>query len=170
MVAAFTTPYTPSLINNPLAGAFILLMGMAATLFFVITSSAEVYAQDPSFAFILQRLENILLLSERFLLYEQSGINILLANLNNFSPEILNSMYLSLQELVLVRESLASNFLHMVNMPIIEFMPGPLVDRINQNFADFRLGGNNLMVLVRNIEIRLNIAEEERIPSFWFEE
>jgi hypothetical protein len=151
MVAAFTTPYTPSLINNPLAGAFILLMGMAATLFFVITSSAEVYTQDPSFAFILQRLENILLLSERFLLYEQSGINILLANLNNFSPEILNSMYLSLQELVLVRESLASNFLHMVNMPIIEFMPGPLVDRINQNFADFRLGGNNLMVLVRNI-------------------
>jgi hypothetical protein len=75
-------------------------------------------------------------------------------------------MYLSLQELVLVRESLASNFLHMVNMPIIEFMPGPLVDRINQNFADFRLGGNNLMGLVRNIEIRLNIPEEEIIPSF----
>jgi hypothetical protein len=32
------------------------------------------------------------------------------------------------------------------------------------------LGGNNLMALIRSIEIRLDIPELDRIPSFWFEE
>ncbi len=170
MVAAFSHSYTPSLINNPLAGAFIILMGMAATLFFLVTSSPVGSVEDPSYAFILQRLDYILLLCERFVLEEQSGIDRLLTNLNNFAPDILYRIYLSLQEHVLARESLFSSFSILVDLPIIEFLPGPLVDRIHQNFEDFRLGGNNLMALIRSIEIRLDIPELDRIPSFWFEE
>ena len=170
LVVAFGTPYASSFLCNPLGGAFILLMGMASTLFFVTMSLPEFFAQDPSYAVIIQRLESIFLLYERFLSYEQSGIDMLLANLNNFSPETLNNFYLSLQELVTVRESLFSNLSNLINSPEIEFMEGPIVDRINQIFEDLRLGGNNLMSLVRNIEDRLNIVEEERIPLFWFEE
>ena len=166
LVVAFSTPYASSFLCNPLGGAFVLLMGMASTLFFVTMSLPEFFAQDPSYAAIIQRLESIFLLYERFLSYEQSGIDILLANLNNFSPETLNSFYLSLQELVTVRESLFSNLSNLINSPEIEFLEGPIVDRINQIFEELRLGGNNLMGLIRNIEGRLNIAEEERIPLF----
>lgn len=166
LVAAFSVPYAPSFLCNPLGGAFILLMGMASTLFFVTMSLPEFFSQDPSYAIIIQRLENIFLLYERFLSYEQSGIDILLANLNNFSPETLNNFYLSLQELVTVRESLFSNLSNLINSPEIEFLERPIVDRINQIFEQLRSGGNNLMGLIRNIEDRLDIAEEERIPSF----
>lgn len=166
LVVAFSTPYASSFLCNPLGSAFILLMGMASTLFFVTISLPEFFAQDPSYAAILQRLDNIFLLYERFLSYEQSGIDILLANLNNFSPETLNNFYFSLQELVTVRESIFSNLSDLINSPEIEFLERPIVDRINQIIEDLRSGGNNLMSLIRNIEDRLNIAEEERIPSF----
>ena len=166
LVVAFSTPYASSFLCNPLGGAFVLLMGMASTLFFVTMSLPEFFAQDPSYAVIIQRLESIFLLYERFLSYEQNGIDILLANLNNFSPETLNNFYLSLQELVTVRESLFSNLSNLINSPEIEFLEGPIVDRINQIFEELRLGGNNLMGLIRSIEGRLNIAEEERIPLF----
>ena len=169
VVAAFNTPYVSSFLANPLGGAFILLMGMASTLFFVTMSLPEFFAQDISYAMILQRLEAIFLLYERFILYEQSGIDMLLANINNFSPEILGNFYLSLQELVTVRESLFSILSDFVNSPEMELMEGPTVDRANQILEDLRLGGNNLMDLIRNLEDRLNIGENERIPSFWFE-
>jgi hypothetical protein len=48
-------------------------------------------------------------------------------------------------------------------------LPEPLVIRINQNWEDLRLGGNNLMDLLRQIEIRLNLPEDDRLPYFWFE-
>lgn len=169
VVVAFNTPYASSFLSNPLGGAFILLMGMASTLFFVTASLPEFFAQDPSYALIIQRLENIFLLYERFLSYEQNGIDILLANINNFSPEALGNFYLSLQELVTVRESFFTILSDLISSPEIEFMEGPIVDRINQILEDLRSGGNNLMGLIRNLEDRLNIVEEERIPSFWFE-
>jgi hypothetical protein len=139
---------------------------MAAALFFLTGSLPEFFAQDPSYAVILARLDNLLLLFERFLLYEQNGINLLVASINNFSPEVLGNLYLSLQELVTVRESLFSRLDSLINSPEIEFLEGPLVDRINNVFEDLRLGGNNLMALIREIEDKLGISESERIPSF----
>ena len=166
---AFATAYSSSFLANPFGAAFILLMGMAATLFFVTRSLPDFFLQDPSYASILLRLDNIFNLYENFLLYEQNGINILLANLSNFSPETLRSFYLSLQELVTIRESIFFNLDHLINSPEIELLGGPILDRANQILEDLRLGGNNLMDLIRNLENRLNIPEEERIPSFWFE-
>jgi hypothetical protein len=163
---AFSTSYAYSLLANPFGGAFILLMGMAAALFFLTGYLPEFFAQDPSYAMILVRLDNLLLLFERFLLYEQNGINLLVASINNFSPEVLGNLYLSLQELVTVRESLFFRLESLINSPEIEFLEGPLVDRINNVFEDLRLGGNNLMALIREIEDKLGISESERIPSF----
>jgi len=108
----------------------------------------------------------MLLLSEMFITYEQRGIDVMLASMNNFSPEVLHHFYLSLQELVTARESLFSNLSDAINSPNIEFLPRPLVDRIDQNLEDLRLGGNDLMALIRDVEARLNIPQSERIPSF----
>jgi hypothetical protein len=170
VVAAFSSPYAPSFLSNPLGTAFILLMGMAVTLFFLISSLPAFLASDPSYVLILQRVDSICLLLERFIPYEQNGVAILMASINNFTPETLNYFYLSLQELLTAREALFPLLSELVNSPEIEFLEPPVVDRINQNLEDFRLGGNNLMRLIRDIEGRLNIPEGERIPPFWFEE
>lgn len=167
---AFATPYSYSLLANPLAGAFILLMGLATTLFFLTSHLPEFFGQDPSYVVILQRLENIFLLYEKFLSYEQSGIDMLLANIDNFSPEILHGYYLSLQELLTVRESLFVSLSSIINSPEMEFLDQPMVNTANRIFEELRSGGNNLVSLIRNIESKLNIPQNERIPSFWFEE
>jgi len=87
--------------------------------------------------------------------------------MGNFSPEVLNHFYLVLQELVTVRESLFSNLDNLISSPEIQFLElEPLFDRIDQNIEDFRFGGNRLMTLIRDVEVRLNIPEAERIPSF----
>jgi hypothetical protein len=166
---SFATPYPPSLLANPLAGAFILLMGMGSTLFFLTSSLPLFFAQDPTYAEILCRLDNLFGLYETFLAYERSGIDIMLANLNNFTPETITNFYFSLQELVTVRESVFDLVTTAINSPEIEFLERPLVDRINEIHEDLRLGGNNLMSLLREIEDILNIPAEERIPYFDFE-
>jgi hypothetical protein len=165
-VLSYSHPYASSLLCNPLGGAFILLMGMAATLFFVTQSLPVFFAQDPSYAFILQRLDSLFLLYERFLLLEENGVAMLLANIGNFTPETLRNFYFLLQELVTVRESIFYILHNIINSPEIEFLERPALDRINTIFEDLRVGGNSLMILIRNIEDRLNIGAEERIPSF----
>lgn len=165
-VLSFSHPYASSLMCNPLGGAFILLMGMAVTLFFVTQSLPEFFSQDPSYALIIQRLDSLFSLYERFLVLEQNGVNILLANIDNFTPETLGNFYLSLQELITIRESIFPTLDYIINSPEIEFLERPIVDRINTIIEDLRLGGNNLVVLIRNIENRLNIPMEQRIPSF----
>jgi hypothetical protein len=165
-VLAFSSPYAASLLANPLGIAFVLLMGMSTGLFLLVTDLPGFFALGPSYGDILQRMDSILLLSETLISYEQNGIAILLTNIGNFSPEVLHSFYLSLQELVTVRESLFSNFDDLMNYPEIMFLDRPLLDRIDQNIEELRLGGNNLMSLIRDIEARLNIPESERIPSF----
>ena len=163
---AFASPYAASLLCNPLGAAFILLMGMATTLFFLTLGLPGFFALNPPLGLVLQRLDNIFLLSETYLSYEQNGINILLSNIGNFSPETLNNYYLSLQELITVRESLFSNFNNAIMSPQVEALPEVLADRANHIFEEFRLSGNNLISLIRDIEGRLNIPENERIPSF----
>lgn len=166
---SFATPYPPSLLANPLAGGFIILVGMAASLFLITSSLPQFFSQDPSYAQILCRLENIFLLYDTFLSFEQSEVNRMLVNLNNFTPETLTNFYFSLQELVAVRESVFEAVTNLINSPEIEFIERPLNVRINGIYQDLRSGGNSLMNLIRTIEDLLNIPEDDRIPSFWFE-
>ena len=136
MAVAYNVAYTPNLINNPLGGAFILLMGMSAILFFLVTGLPGVLMEDHSLAFIIQQLDSILLLCERLVLEEQRAVDLLLANLNNYAPgsELLYRICFLFQEHALARESLFSRFSILVDLPIIQFLPGPLIDRIHGNF------------------------------------
>ena len=170
VVISFSTPYSFSFLANPFGGSFTLLMGLATVLYFLTTDLITFFSQDHEYGTLLQRLDNIFLLYERFISYEQSGINLFLANIDNHTPEALRQFYLSFQELVTVRESLYNRLSDVMNLPQMQFVEEPLIDRVNQTFEDLRSGGNNLMSLVRGIENRLNIPEQERIPPFWFEE
>jgi len=67
LIASLGTSYTPSFLGNHLGAAFILLMGLASTLFFVTASFSGRIAQDPSYEFILQRLDLVFLLYESFI-------------------------------------------------------------------------------------------------------
>ena len=163
---AFATPYPPTLLTDPFAGAFFLLMGMGASLFFSAALVLPLFAQQPEYVEILRSLDNVFGLFETFISYLMNGISILSANLNNFAPEILTHYYFSLQELVTVTESLYNLLTEFINLPFIEFLDRPLVDRANEIHENLRLAGNNLMRLLRGIEDRLNIPQEERIPAF----
>ena len=164
--AAFAYSYASSLLVNPLSASILILIGMGSTLFLLTGGLPAFFSVDPEYASILMRLDSILLLYERFIITEQSMIDLLFANLNNFSPETLNNFYYILQELVTVRESMFTNLSALINSPDIEFLHGPILDRINQVFENLRYGGNDLMHLVREIETRLDIPEDARIPTF----
>lgn len=163
---SFATPYPASLLVNPIAGGIIILVGMASTLYLTTVTLPQFFSQDPSYAQIICRLENIFLLYDTYLGYERSVNNLLLANLDNFTLETLTNLYFSLQELVAVRESLFETVTNLINSPDIEFIEGPLKDRINLIHQDLRLGGNSLMRFMRGIEDILNIPADDRIPSF----
>jgi hypothetical protein len=168
---SYATPYSPSLLANPIAGAFILLTGMAVTLYFLTSALPQFFEENPSpsYAEIICKLDNICLLAEKFIVYRQSGIDIIYANINNFTPETITNLYFSLQELVTAGESLFDKYSYIIDLPEIEFIGGPLKDRIHEIHEDLRLGGNNLMGLIRDMEDILNLPQEERIPTFWFE-
>jgi hypothetical protein len=165
-VLAFSTPYTLSLFSNPFGGTFILLMGMAVCLFCLTQSLPEFVEQNPEYAAVIQRIDTLLLLYERFTFYENYGIDLLHANIGNFTPEILRSLYTPLQELVTTRESVFNILNDTINIPEVRFLEGITADRIDSVIEELRSSGNNLMNLIRNIEIRLNIPEQERIPPF----
>lgn len=166
VAAAVSSPYTLSFLNNPLGGLVMVSIGLATTLFCVFMSLSSVFGQDNAFSFFLQRLDSILLLCERFLLHERNLVSLIGAHLSSFSSATLHSFYLPLQELVFIHESLFSIMNDLLISPHIQHLPGPLVDRFNQTFENLRLEGNGLMMLVREIEDRLDIAESDRIPSF----
>ena len=163
---SFFTPYPSSILTNPVAGAFIVLIGMAATLFLTTSDLSIFFAGEHTLGEILRRIDNLFLLYERFLVLELNEIERLFANLDNLNPGTLTNFYFVLQELVAVRESLFNILTELINSPYIELLPRPVVDRINDIYEDLRLGGNNLMGLIREIEDILNIPREERIPSF----
>jgi len=163
---SFATPWPPSLLADPFGCAFILLMGMGASLFFSASLLFPLFAQQPEYVEILRALDNVFGLQETFISYLMNGINILSGNLNNLAPEILTNYYFSLQELVTVTESLYNLLTDFINLPLIDFLDRPLIDRANEIHENLRLAGNNLMRLLRGIEDRLNIPQEERIPAF----
>ena len=46
-VAAFSSSHAPSLLSNPLGCAFVLLTGLATTLFYLVGGLPEFFAHDP---------------------------------------------------------------------------------------------------------------------------
>lgn len=170
LAGSFAIPYPSNLLFNALSGTFISLIGMGSTLFFLTVSLSGFFSYNPEYGPVLQRLDNIFLLYENFISTEQQAINRFLVNFNNYTPENLSHWYFLLQEHITVREALFDALSNEINNSQIELTAGPVMDRINQIFEDLRSGGNNIMDLVRQIEGRLNIPEEHRIPSFWFED
>jgi hypothetical protein len=170
LVGSFAIPYPSDLLLNPLSGTFISLIGMGSTLFFLTVSLSGFFAYNSEYALILQRLDNIFLLFESFILTEQQAIDTFITNFDNYTPETLAQLYFLLQEHITVRETLFDVLSSEFNNPQIELTEEPLVVRADWIFENFRLGGNNVMDLVRDIENRLNIPEEHRVPSFWFED
>ena len=167
---ALSVPYAAGFIANPLGGSLILLMGMG-TAIFGLTTSFITFAEtnDVDLGQILQRLDSIFCLYETFILFIQSGINILHTMLNNFTPEVLVYFYDSLQELITIIECLFAELNTVMVSPHVTFAGEPVVQRGEAILEDLRLVGNDIMVLIRDIETRLNLPEDHRLPPFWFE-
>jgi hypothetical protein len=92
-VISYGYPYAQSLLFNPIGSAFIVLTGMAITLFFVTQSLGVSFMADPSYALLDQRLDAIFLLYERFFTQESLAINSLSANIDNYSTRELYNFY-----------------------------------------------------------------------------
>jgi hypothetical protein len=152
------------LASDPIAGGFIVLIGMVTSLFFVSQSFLGINVQD--FGVILPRLELIFLLYERFITLEQEVNDWLFLNANNFTFEILIQYYHLLQQLITLQETLFHNLSIMASVPGIELLPEPTVIRINDILEDLRLQGNNLVATLRAVEDELHIPEGERVPPF----
>ena len=167
---AFSTPYSSSLLANPYGAAFILLMGMSVSLFFLTTGLTGFFEHGPELELVLERLESLFLLYEKFIAYERSGTDMFLVNINSFTPENLQAFYSLFQELVTTRESLFTQISKISTLPEITYLPDPIKDRIDDIYEDFRGSGNDLVALIRTIEDKLNIPVEQRLPSFWFED
>jgi hypothetical protein len=89
------------------------------------------------------------------------------------SPEQLRILYPMVQELITILESIYS---HGSGDPLGFSMDRAtyirqrdLVDVMGPVFEQLRLREEDLVGLLRNIENRLNIPENERVPSFSFE-
>lgn len=67
---SFFTPYTSSFLTNPFGGAFIVLIGMAATLYLTTSDLSLFLAREHTLGEILRQLDNLFLLYERFLALE----------------------------------------------------------------------------------------------------
>lgn len=112
-------------------------------------------------------------LSISFIAFEFDAVNLLYNNLENLNQEQLRDFYLIIQEVITIRERLIS----VINDEILADL-GPRTATENgvrlafqfHNFArHLRFRGTRLVNLLRDIENRLEIPENERVPSFSFE-
>jgi hypothetical protein len=163
---ALSVPYAAGFIANPLGGSFILLMGMGAAIFGLTTSFMTFAETNVDLGQILQRLDSIFCLYETFILFIQSGINILDTTLDNFTPEVLVYFYDSLQELITIVECLFAELNTLMVSPHVTLAGEPVVERGELILEDLRQVGNDLVALIRDIEDRLNLPEDHRLPSF----
>jgi len=163
---ALSVPYAAGFIANPLGGSLILLMGMGTAIFGLTTSFITFAETDVDLGQILQRLDSIFCLYETFILFIQSGISILDTTLDNFTPEVLVYFYDSLQELITVIECLFAELNTVMVSPHVTFAGEPVVERGELILEDLRSVGNDVMVLIRKIEDRLNLPEDHRLPLF----
>jgi hypothetical protein len=82
-------------------------------------------------------------------------------NINMFNEEQLRSLYLIFQEIINIQERIYYLLQHWLNV-----LDGQHVDTdsLTDIFVEFRFRGHNIIDLLRNIEDRLNIPQNERIP------
>jgi hypothetical protein len=165
-VLAFGSPYASSLLSTPFGVAFIVLIGMGTCLYFVTESFSGFILQNPQTVLFMPRLENIILLYENFLGQLRHIISILSTDLSNLGPELLASLYLLVKELVTIIECAFISLNDFISLPVIQSLPGINMNRIHDILQELRSHGNTVMMLARQIETRLDIPEQERIPHF----
>jgi hypothetical protein len=163
---AFATPYTSSFLISSIGTAIVILVGMTGTLFFLTVSLQRYLESGPELAEVLRRLDILFALYERLVEFESALINRLNVNMNNFSPELLASYYSALKELIFLRECLFNALTILADHRLIDSINAPIVGRINLTLENLRLGGNSLVILVRELEYRLMIPAHLRVPSF----
>jgi hypothetical protein len=167
---AIGSSYSSSLLSSPFGVTFIAFLGMGACLLCAVTGFPGFVAQNPESILVMPQLENILFLFENFLGHLRNMITILSADLSNFSPELLASVYLLLKEFITIVECAFISLDDIIVLLETQSLPGIDMDRIQDILEELRLQGNTIMMLARQIETRLNISEQERIPRFWFED
>jgi hypothetical protein len=173
-VLAFGTPYDPSFLCSPAGGFFIMLVGLGTALFFLTQPYLDLFSQASNdaafdrFTLLFSVLERYVFHIHYFYDVVSSGINAGMA-----SPEQLRILYPIVQELITILESIYS---HGSGDPLGFSMDRAtfirqrdLVDVMGPVFEQLRLREEDLVGLLRNIENRLNIPENERVPSFSFE-
>ena len=165
---AISVPYAAGFLSNPLSSSLIILTGMATAIFALTTSFIQ-FAEINELGYILQYLDNLFSLYETYISVSQSGIDILGAALNNFTPEVLVYFYDPLQQVLALTERLFGELDTLLASPHVRFAGEPIVNRGELILEDLRSVGNDLISLIRDIETRLNIPEDQRVPTFWFE-
>jgi hypothetical protein len=167
---ALATPYTSVFLAHPIGAAIIISVGMAGTLYFLTVSFGRSIESGNELAEFLRRIDIFFALLERFVASENALINMLNVNMSNFSPEFLTACYSALKELVFLRESLFNALNVLAEHPLMDSVDAPVVLNINSTLENLRLGGNSIVILLREVEERLNIPANLRVPSFWFED
>jgi hypothetical protein len=162
---AISIPYAVGFVSNPFSLSLVLLTGMA-TAIFGLTASFITFAETNELGLILQYLDNIFSLYETYISISQSGIDILRNALNNFAPEVLVYFYDPLQEVLTLTECLFAELNTLMTSPYVMYAGEPVVDRGESILENLRLVGNDLIGLIRDIENRLNIPEDSRVPTF----
>ena len=163
---ALATPYTSAFLAHPIGAAIIISVGMATTLYFITVSLGRSIESGDELAEFLRRIDIFFALFERFIASENAIINMLNVNMGNFNTEFLTACYSALKELVFLRESLFNVLNDLAGHRLMDSIDAPVVLNINLTLEDLRLGGNSIVILLREVEERLNIPANDRVPSF----
>jgi hypothetical protein len=160
--------YTPSFLASPIGAAIAILLGMTGTLFFLTVSLGRSLESGPDLelAEVLRLLDLVFALYDRLIGLERVLINRFHVGMNDFDPEVLAAYYSALRELIFFRECLFHVLSIFVDHHLIDSINAPIVGRINLTLEELRGGGNNLVVLLRELEERLNIPENLRMALF----
>jgi hypothetical protein len=196
---AFNVPYSPSVLANPLGVTFIILVGLATSLFFLSEPMYNFFLADPPTPFTYEQAYSIFCAYDTFLSREKIAISEMWNDLSNYSPELLRGFYFQIQELITVREL---NFITLFGFfdhprvsrwfpinPVQDFLPNapimsnaillPYTEReylerhiarsMFSTIAYYRRGGNDLFRLLRHMEDVLQVPFSQRIPVYMFE-
>lgn len=187
---AFNTPYSPSILSNPIGAAFLVLIGMATTLYYVSTPMFNFFLWGEPTIFSVEQANYIFTLFDEFLSREKYTIRLLLNDLSpSYDPELLRGFYFQIQELITIKEySYLSLFGfydhpsvqafiaegHVPTIPVLDteraWAQRYIANRILPIHWAYRHEGCNLVHLLRSIENYLWVPTVRRVPSFWFED
>jgi len=135
----------------------LVLVGMVTHLFYITQPMPRFYT-EPYFLDVVQSLSS---LYSSYIQLESHAITFILNNINLFSEEQLRNVYLILQELINIGERVNYLLQHWIDILGVDFAERDVLIDIS---VEFRSEGNTLMGLLRNIEDRLNIPQNERMP------